>query len=360
LSEAERQVIERMGADGHSMRQIAGRLGRHPSTISREVRAGLFSAGAVGTQYKPYRDPRLRSAATICDPVYNASWAHHRAGQRKARSHQPIKMRSDRLVAYVADGLRKGWTPQLIAGRAALVDHIGDLEMTVSHETIYAWIYAPAQASARWMDYLPRAHRKRRKRVGRRVKRSAIKGRTPISERPPEVNDRSQFGHWEGDTIIGATTKAAIRTEVERKTRFLKAKIVTDTGSQAALDAQVAMFARMPAAARRSTTCDNGSEHAKHLELKQRLGIATYFAQPYHSWERGTNERTNGLIRRYWPKRTDFTTITTSDLRDAVAEINNRPMAILNYRTPAEAYRTELTRLRSNKTPTIRDVALQT
>ena len=349
LSLGERTTIEKMGSEGLSMRQIANQLGRSPSTISREVRRGLFSADAVGTAYKPYKDPRLRSASSVNDPVYVAVWAQHRADKRGTRSHQPVKMGSDRLVAYVCDGLRKGWSPQLIAGRARQVDHVGDPEMSICMETIYAWIYSPTQAHRQLQDLLVRAHRKRRKRSGRKVRRSAPKGRVPISERPAEANDRSQFGHWEGDTIIGAT-KTAIRSEVERKTRYLMARRVTGMTSKAALAAQLAMFKRLPKAARRSTTCDNGPEHALHAKLKQKLDMATYFARPYHSWERGTNERTNGMIRRYLPKRTNFETITASDLADIVAEINNRPMIILGYHTPTEAWRTELARLRSEKT----------
>ena len=222
--------------------------------------------------------------------------------------------------------------------------------MRVCHETIYAWVYAPAQAHRRLWDLLVQAHRKRRKKSGRKVRRSAPKGRTPISERPTEANDRSQFGHWEGDTIIGGTKQVAIRSEVERKTRFLKARKVAGTAAKPALEAQLVMFSRLPAQARRSTTCDNGPEHALHQDLKDKLGMVTYFARPYHSWERGTNERTNGMVRRYLPKRTNLETITATDLGDIVAEINNRPMALLGYHTPAEAWRTELAKLRSQKT----------
>ena len=357
LSLEDRVAIEKMGADGLSLRQMARRLGRAPSTVSREVRRGVFSADAVGTAYKPYRDPRLRSACTVSDPVYIASWAQRRADQRKARCHQTRKMRSDRLVAYACDKLRAGWTPQLIAGRARR-DHPGDLEMAVCAETLYAWVYSPAQAHRRLTDYLPRAHRTRRKKQGRRVTRTAPPGRTPIDQRPAGADDRTELGHWEGDSIVGATKDHAVRTEVERKTRYLMARKVTGTTSQSALDAQTDMFTGLPPAARKSTTCDNGPEHAKHATLAARLGTTTYFARPYHSWERGTNERTNGLIRRYFPKRTDFAAVSDDDLQAAVTEINNRPMALLDYRTPAEAFQDELDQLASTRAPT-RNVALR-
>jgi IS30 family transposase len=335
-----------MGSEGASIREIARRLGRSASTVSREVRRGLFSAAAVGTAHKPYRDPRLRSASNIPDPVYIGSWADHKAKERAKRSHQPRRMGCDRLVDYVLDKLRAGWTPQLIAGRLP-IDHPGDPGMRVCAETLYAWIYSDAQRHRQLMDYLPRARRKRRKPNSRRVKRSAPQGRVPITARPPGADDRTEFGHWEGDSIVGATKDAAVRTEIERKTRYLKARLVPGTTSQGALDAQIGMFARLPAAARKSTTCDNGSEHAKWADLKTRIGVQTYFAAPYHSWERGANERANGLIRRYWPKRTNFEHVTDQELQDCVEEINNRPMAVLGYHTPAEAFQTELQRLRS-------------
>jgi IS30 family transposase len=339
-------VIEKMGSEGASIRQIARQLGRAASTVSREVRRGLFSAAAVGTAYKPYRDPRLRTPACVPDPVYIASWAHREAAERAARSHQPTRLRCDKLVAYVCDKLRDGWTPQLISGRLP-IDHPGDAQMRVCAETLYAWIYCADQKHRHLMEYLPRAHKRRRKKTGRRPNRAKPPGRVPISERPPGASDRTEFGHWEGDTILGATKGAAIRTEVERTTRYLQARLVAGATSQAALDAQLDIFKPLPEPARLSTTCDNGPEHAKWAELKKELGVATYFANPYHSWERGTNERTNGLIRRYWPKRANLEALTDQDLQDAVNEINNRPMAILGYHTPTEAFQHELEQLSS-------------
>jgi IS30 family transposase len=220
--------------------------------------------------------------------------------------------------------------------------------MRVCAETLYKWIYSDQAKHRQLMDYLPRAHKRRRKHAGRRVNRSKPQGRVPIGSRPQGASDRTEFGHWEGDSIVGATKDAAVRTEVERKTRYLAARLVPGTVSQGAIDAQLAIFKPLPRAARKSTTCDNGSEHAKWAELKRRLGTMTYFAAPYHSWERGTNERANGMIRRYWPKRTNFERVTPEELQDCVDEINNRPMAVLGYLTPAEAFQTELQRLRSS------------
>ena len=345
LSIDERVTIEKMGGLGHTIRQIASHLGRSPSTISREIRRGLFSADALGTAWKPYRDPRLRTASTVNNPVYVGAWAHRRAGERQARSHKPYKMGHDRLVAYVCDKLRAGWSPQLICGRLKHVDHVGDRQMNPCPETLYAWIYAPSQAHRRLIGYLPRAHRRRRTRTGRKTQRSVPKGRIPISERPAEANDRSQFGHWEGDSIVGKNHGVSLRTEVERVSRLTMARHVNQLTADEALDAQLDMFTTLPPAARRSTTCDNGSEHAKHQDLKNKLGMVTYFAAPYHSWERGTNENRNGLIRRYFPKRTDFGSISVDELQGVVTEINNRPMALLGYYTPLEVFTAQLAAL---------------
>jgi IS30 family transposase len=256
----------------------------------------------------------------------------------------PHKMRSDRLVAYVCDRLREGWSPQLISGRLRR-DHPRDRELRVCPETIYSWIYCEAQLPRRWMDYLPRAHNKRRRRGGRRVGRSSPAGRTPIDDRPGQADSRAEFGHWEGDSVVGAKNRGGVRTEVERRTRFLMARHVPAITSDAALEAQLDMFTPLPAAARLSTTCDNGPEHARHAELRDRLGTTTYFAHAYHAWERGTNENRNGLIRRYYPKRTDFTHVTPEELQDRINEINNRPMAILGYQTPTEAFQEQLNQL---------------
>jgi IS30 family transposase len=148
-------------------------------------------------------------------------------------------MRSDALVAHTCDKLRVGWTPQLIAGRLP-IDHPDDPKMRVCAETLYQWIYSDQQKHRQLMDYLPRAHRKRRKKTGRRVNRSKPPGRHPIGSRPSSASDRTEFGHWEGDSIIGATKNAAIRTEVERKTRYLQVRLVSAT-SQAAPDSTVTL-----------------------------------------------------------------------------------------------------------------------
>ena len=178
-------------------------------------------------------------------------------------------------------------------------------------------------------------------------RRFPIPGRAPISERPPEAGDRSGFVHWEADSVIGAGCN--LHTEVERKTRFLMARIVPDKTAGESVGAQLAMFSPLPAGARVSVTHDNDIEFARHTRLRDELGMDTYFADPYSSWQRGSNENRNGMIRRYLPKRSEIRMDMAGELREIVDEVNNRPMRVLDYRTPAEAFADELLELQDQQ-----------
>lgn len=180
---------------------------------------------------------------------------------------------------------------------------------------------------------------------GRRVSR--FPGRVPISERPPEAGDRGGFGHWEADGVIGAGCN--LHTEVERKTRFLMARIVPDKTAGESVGAQLAMFSPLPAGARVSVTHDNGTGFARCTRLRDEPGMDTYFADPYSSWQRGSNENRNGMIRRYLPKRSEIRMDMAGELREIVDEVNNRPMRMLEYRTPAEAFADELLELQAQQ-----------
>lgn len=193
------------------------------------------------------------------------------------------------------------------------------------------------------LQYLPRGHKKRRKRHGRKVHSSKIPNRVSIHHRPEEINARTTFGHWEGDSVLG--TKGigdGIHTEVERHSRMLVATKVDTLTSQAGVDAQKRLFSPLPAHARRSTTMDNGTEMHLHTELVTDYGIATYFADPYSSWQRGTNEHHNGRLRRYYPKGTDFSQIPEDQLQAAITEINNQPRKCLEWFTPAVVFQEHL------------------
>ena len=187
---------------------------------------------------------------------------------------------------------------------------------------------------------LPRGHRRRRKHAGRRVSRFPIPGRVSNAGRPPEADARSGFGHWEADSVIGMGCD--LHTEVERRTRFLMARVIPDKTAERSVGARLAMFAPLPAAARLSVTHGNGTGFARHARLRDEPGMATCFADPYSSWQRGGNENRNGMIRRYLPKRTIIEPGMARELQEIVDETDNRPMRALGYRTPAEAFADEL------------------
>jgi IS30 family transposase len=246
-------------------------------------------------------------------------------------------MRQDRLVDWVLSALRRGWTPEEISGRLP-IEFPGDESMRVGVETLYAWIYAPHRRDRQLWQYLPRGHRKRRRRLGRKVHSERIKWRTSIHDRPGEVEDRVQFGHWESDSVLGVRGTGALHTTVERRSRFLHATKLPGPTAQTTVDAQIGFYRVLPAHAVASVTVDNGSEFAFHYQLADTLGIPTYFADPYSAWQRGTNEHFNGRIRKYLPKGTSFENLTQVELDEFITEINNRPRKILDWATPAEVF----------------------
>ena len=183
-------------------------------------------------------------------------------------------------------------------------------------------------------EFLRRKQKKRRKKGGRKVQRVRIPDRVSIHARPKIVAKRKQFGHWEGDSIVGKGHTSGLHTEYERVASMIRFEyLVRITADEAVLAAQK-IFSVLPSHARRTTTLDNGSEHVKHSEF----GIQAYFADPYSSWQRGGNENANGMIRCYFPKGTDFSTITDEELRDVEWELNNRPRKRLNFKTPQEVF----------------------
>ena len=334
----ERIQIEKGLDRGLSKSEIARQIGRAPSTVTREVARRSWRPSNTSAAYTEYRPAGLR-----CDQAtarhYRATQAQAHRQRASARSHQPRRMTCDRLVAWVVDRLRRGWTPAEIAGRLPL-EHPDDPVMRVSHETLYAWIYSPAQKHRELWQYLPRARTRRRARPpARKVRRAPqIKYRVPISARPACVEDRSEFGHWEADSVLGARGTGALHTEAERTSRFLWAVKVPSTAAQHTMDAQLTMIGSLPAHAVRSITADNGSEFAWHYKVSDTTAVPVYFAVPYSAWQRGTNEHLNGRLRKYLPKRTRLDTVTDAELADIVAEINNRPRKVLGWRTPAEVF----------------------
>lgn len=285
----------------------------------------------MAAAYAPYRYAR-GSAGPWNQRQYRASRAQAHADRARACSHQPWRMRDDRLVDWVVKRLEKGWTPQEISGRLPV--EFDDAKMRVSTETLYQWIYAPTMRHRQLWQYLPRGLRRRRRHGGRRVHHERIRWRVSIHARPSVIEDRAQFGHWEADSVLGLRGTGVIHTEVERTSRFLIAVKLAAGTADATVTAQRNIFAALPAHAGRSITCDNGTEFARHYELADTLGIPSYFADPYSAWQRGTNEHFNGRIRKYLPKGTSLTDLTQTELDDIITEINNRPRKILDWATP--------------------------
>jgi len=337
LTEADRDEIARLHSKGYGVREIARQVSRSPSTISVELKVGMW------------HDHNVHKS------VYVAIHAQ-RLRQERARystKQQVLNMPTHSVLrAYVELRLRCGWSPEQIAGRL-LKDYPGNQRMRISYETIYAWIYAPQQAEEKLWEYLPRKQKKRRKRPGRKVHKSHIPDRVSIHKRPKAIDMRKQFGHYEGDSVEGKRSVGdGIHTEVERVSGKLFARKVKRITSADAVTAQLFVFKPLPPKARRTTTLDNGKENHGHKQLKTQLGMQAYFADPYSSWQRGCNENTNGLLRRYVPKQTDFRTLTQKDLDDIVEEINNRPRKRLDFYTPNEVFSRKLKKLKGVRIPT--------
>lgn len=333
LQPEERDEIARLHSQGAGVREIARQLGHSASSICTEIKAGIW------------QDDNRHSA------TYVAIHAQRLREERAALSRKPHSLSNPRLQAFVRQKLQLGWSPEQIMGRLPL-DFPEEPDMRVSHEPIYRFIYAPEQAEEKLWEYLPRKQKRRRKQHGRSVHRSRIPDRVSIRERPEAVNDRSQFGHWEGDTVEGKRSVGdGIHTEDERLSRKLLARKVGRIASRETAQAQLRMFHGIPAAARQSTTLDNGRENHQHGQLRRKLGIQAYFADPYSSWQRGTNENTNGLLRRYLPKKTDFTKLSQAELDDIVEEINNRPRKVLAYKTANEVYLEQIAKLMGVRIP---------
>lgn len=340
LVESERVRIEALWVAGWPIPRIAAEIGRHRSTVWREVdRHHSYRHGPKN----PFGARSGRGG--VYRWGYHAGWAQQVA-RRAARRPRPVRLGSGQpLRPVVVDLLRRRWSPQQIAARL-VVDYPGRAEMRVSHETIYQALYVQGRGNLR--VELSRQVALRSGRTRRRAAAaSAGAGRSRrrwtegfhISARPAEAADRAVPGHWEGDLVIGAYGRSAIVTLVERATRFVLLGALPDgRASEAVIGVLSDLIGRLPAELRRSLTWDQGSEMATHATFSVATGCPVYFCDPHSPWQRGSNENTNGLLRQYYPKSvTDFRRITQTDL-DAVAhQLNGRPRKTLNWHNPAEA-----------------------
>jgi IS30 family transposase len=308
LSQAERYQIHALMKAGHDQSQIAKVLDRNKSTISRELSRNTGSRG-----YRP-----KQACEMSADRAQNS---------RNASTVAPwVKEQANTL-------LRVQWSPEQIAS-----------QLPISHETVYQHVYADkAQGGMLWKNL--RCQKQKRKRyAGGRERRGQIPNRRPLSDRPLHIEARSQVGHWECDTVIGANHKGAVVTMVERKSGYAVMAKVTNKTS--ALVSSAIVDKLQPLAARVKTlTFDNGKEFAGHAYIDEQLQSTAYFARPFASWERGSNENLNGLLRQYVPKKRAMSTVSDEEIRMIQNRLNNRPRKRLGFKTPAEVFHQSLKRV---------------
>ena len=321
LTREERYVIAHLKMFKLSLREIARRLNRHHSTVSRELK---------------------RNGPHCSGGVYWYDSAQARALERKAKPRHQRRRAHPGLYQYVVRRLQALWSPECIAGRLAL-DYPRASPMRVSHEAVYRWIYRDAKAGGQLYRCLCLCHQRRRKQRRYGSLRGLIPGRVSIAERPAVVEGRRRFGDWEGDTVYGKRTRFCLLTQVERKSRYLIAAKLPDRRAHSVAQCKIAQFAALPKSWRRTLTLDNGKEFAAFKQVQQATGLRVFFADPYCAWQRGANENTNGLLRRYFPKGTDFSQVADDQLAIVVHALNNRPRKCLNYRTPFEVVHKALT-----------------
>lgn len=301
LTEVERYQIQSFLKVGYSQKEIAFELERSPSTISRELQRNTGLRG-----YRPQQAQRLAE------------------DRKKLHCHTLISHNTWENVEHL---LRNEWSPEQISGWLKKASC-----QSVSPEWIYQYILSDKKSGGDLHAYL-RCQKKRKKRYGSRDKRGQLKNRVSIDERPAIVDERQRVGDWEMDLIIGRSGGSVLMTAVERKTRFTVIALAPDKTAEAVKDA--ILGALTPLAAQVETlTYDNGKEFALHDVIAEQLQANSYFAHPYHSWERGLNENTNGLIRQYAPKGSSFDEMTPEIVQAIMNKLNNRPRKCLDFRTP--------------------------
>jgi IS30 family transposase len=306
LTAAERDEIAIFMARGFNLSNIAIMLGRDRSTISREIRR---NGAAKYKRYTPHA-------------------AEARSKLRKSAANTHPRLKNLFIRDYVHQKIKDGWTPEIIAGTLKK-EHP---ENSISHEAIYQYIYADALELKK---HLPRHYRVRRKRKAKKTGSvENIPGRVGIDLRPEKINDRSEFGHWESDSMVSRQSHVALVVQLERVSRYVKIKKVIANKSEPVSCAIIQNLTDIDTLLRKSITYDNGKENVKHQDVNQALGISSYFCNAYRSWEKGSIEQIIGLIRRYLPKKTDFAKVPKPHIKYIENQLNSRPRKCLNFATP--------------------------
>ena len=312
LSHEERFFIHVSTREGMNQKEIAEALGRSPSTICREMKRGMW--------------PRSY--------LYSHHWAVQFWGWRKSvrKDRLPRKITPE-LASMILALIREYLSPEQVSGY--LLTHF---DIAISHETIYTYINSDKALKTELKPFLRQGAKMRRKKYGSGARASAIPNRKPLSERPAIVDKKTRIGDWECDTVIGKDRRSVLVTVVERKTLFtVSMKVPRKTAANVAA-AMIKLLTPYKDLVK-TLTFDNGTEFTQHEKIGKALKAKTYFAAPYASWERGINENTNGLLRQFFPKGTDFAEVTQKEIKQAVERLNNRPRKTRGYKTPNQLFK---------------------
>lgn len=306
LTYEQRCQIYALNKTGMSQNKIANQLGIAQSTISRELSRNTGKRG------------------------YRIKQAQVSSVQRRLAACKAIKMTSS-LIELINAKIKEKWSPEQISGWLSEEKYI-----SISHETLYQHIWSDKKSGGQLFLHLRRKGKRYQSRnKDKQAGRGFIKNRISIDERPQVVDDKSRIGDWEIDLVIGKGHSGALVTIVERKTSYTVSTLIDDKSAKTVTAATIALLKPFEDSVL-TITADNGKEFAYHEELTKDLKCDVYFADPYCSWQRGLNENTNGLLRQYWPKSTDFKKVSKSEVEDVIVQLNDRPRKKLNYKTPAK------------------------
>jgi IS30 family transposase len=308
LTSEERYMLAALRRQGLNQSEIARTMGRHRSTVCREVRRN----------------------STRADGHYRAFTAQERTNGRRSRSRRNSHFTAEDF-ALIDELLRRQWSPEQVAGHLRRTG-----QLAISHETIYRHVWRDKRQGGLLHTHLRGARKRRRKRYGAYDSRGRLAGKRLISERPPEVEARRQVGHWEADTVMGAGSRDCIATLVERKTGLVLIGKLSDRTARV-LSRRLTRLIR-GAGHVETVTADNGTESHDYQRIEGLTGATFFFARPYHSWERGSNENANGLVRQYLPKGASMAGLSQHQCNAIARKLNTRPRKRLGFRTPLECY----------------------
>ncbi len=307
LTQEKRSQIEVLKSMGHLQVEIAKAIGVSPSTVSRELKR---NAGLRGYRYHQ---------------------AHRHATRRRLEACSKPRKMNPGIIRFIEEKLSQAqWSPEQIGGVLAAND------VSISHTRVYQHVWDDKRKGGQLYKHLRHRGKKYNYKGGKKAGRGCIPKRVDITNRPAVVSSKSRLGDWEGDTIVGAHHQGAIVSLVDRKSKFTLLALIDKATAINVNDAIQQSIDRYEGLPLQTITFDNGLEFSRHQELSSQLGVSCFFATPYHSWERGLNEHTNGLVRQYLPKKTDFLNLSEEVVWAIEDKLNNRPRKVLSYRTPME------------------------